>query len=167
MCARAAPGDAPATAAGRRRFVLWNLFSLLTNPKEHPRRIRRRNLFTGSRRALPGSASGQRNADRPRALVCVTLPKSSGHLVFRTPRRGLPSCESLQVTLAWTPPQPISSAGRAGFCHKSVWTAARAKESIHPPPRSAPTAWLCRVRARFPEAPEPTGAPRLPNSNRT
>ena len=162
-------GRSPTTAGHRRggRTPFHGNFSPLhissTSPKKTPNRIRRRISAPGAVARGPGARSGSVT----RALVCLTLPESSGHLVFGTPRRGLPSCESSQVTLAWTPPQPISSAGRAGFCHKSVWTAARAKESIHPPPRSAPTAWLCRVRARFPEAPEPTGAPRLPNSNRT
>ena len=162
-------GRSPTTAGhrrGGRAPFHGNFFPLhisSTSPKKTPNRIRRRISAPGAVARGPGARSGSVT----RALVCLTLPESSGHLVFGTPRRGLPSCESFQVTRRWTPPQPRSSAARPGFCDTSVWTAARAKESIHPPPRSAPTASRCRVRARFPEAPAPTGAPRRPNSNRT
>ena len=80
-----------------------------------PKRIRRRSSFKGSRRALPGSPFGQRNADRPMALVCLTLPKSSAIWFLERPGEAFRPAKVCKLRLPGPRHSPYPALGEPAF----------------------------------------------------
>ena len=94
-------------------------FSSFTSPKKYPQQIQRRSSFKGSRRALPGSPFGQRNADRPMALVCLTLPKSSAIWFLERPGEAFRPARVSKLRFAGPRHSPYPALGEAAFVIKA------------------------------------------------